>query len=308
MNELYDLFRRNFPHCVRAESVVRRLLDDGANSVLRCRDEYGKLIGAAVVQENNIMMLCVDGKYRKRGIGSGLLAEAESVIGENGYASATVGAGREYLMPGIPVNRPVIEEDSLKAFEFEGPDESALRFFQKRGYVHSWDCNCFDMRFELENFSMPEFAFDGLEYRWSEEKDRPGVLECVSDGFEKFVRHYDRDEIYCADSRQRVLIAADGTKISGALIVSVETEGAGIGSVGCTVVREESRGRGIASRLVAHGTVCLKQAGMRSAFLGYTYSGLDKLYGRCGYRICMYYYMARKNLYNYGEFCRNRVQ
>lgn len=297
MNEWYDLFRRNFPYCVREERVVRRLLDDGTNSVFRRWDECGRLIGAAVVQENNILMLCVDEEYRKQGIGSSLLAEAESRIGENGYASVTVGAGREYLMPGIPVNRPVIEEDLLQAFGFEGPDDSALRFFQKKGYAHSWDCNCFDMRFEMENFNMPEFAFDGLEYRWAEEEDRSGVLECVSNGFEKFVRHYDRDEIYCADSRQRALIATDGTKIAGALIVSLETEGAGIGSVGCTVVREENRGRGIASRLVAHGTACLKQAGMRSAFLGYTYSGLDKLYGRCGYRICMYYYMARKNLH-----------
>lgn len=35
---------------------------------------------------------------------------------------------------------------------------------------------------------------------------------------------------------------------------------------------------------------------MHNAFLGYTYSGLDRLYGRAGYRICVYYFMAKKNI------------
>jgi hypothetical protein len=35
---------------------------------------------------------------------------------------------------------------------------------------------------------------------------------------------------------------------------------------------------------------------MKEAFLSYTYSGLDRLYGAAGYKINVYYMMAKKNL------------
>ena len=268
MSELYDLFRRNFPFCVREEKLARQLLDDSGNVILWQQDDRGRLIGAAVVQENNILMLCVDEEFRKNGIGSRLLAEAEERIRKNGYQKVTVGAGKEYLMPGVPVNRPVIEEALEAGCVYEGLGDEAMRFFENRGYAHSWDCNCFDMRFELNEFLMPGISDDGLEYRWAGVSDRPSVLECVQNGFEKFVRHYDRDELYREDARSRVLIAVDEEIVAGALIVSLETEGEGIGSVGCTVVRESHQGRGIASKLVITGTAGLREAGMRSAFLG----------------------------------------
>ena len=47
-----------------------------------------------------------------------------------------------------------------------------------------------------------------------------------------------------------MLIAQKEDKIVGALIVSLETEGEGVGSVGCTVVDEAHQGQGIATQLV----------------------------------------------------------
>ena len=120
----------------------------------------------------------------------------------------------------------------------------------------------------------------------------------MTDAFEEFAQYYRDEALYGADDRRRVLIALRDGAVLGALIVSVGVECASVGSVGCTAVRTACRNRGIASNLVILGTAHLKAAGMERAFLGYTYSGLDKLYGRAGYKICCYYFMAGKALRN----------
>ena len=76
----------------------------------------------------------------------------------------------------------------------------------------------------------------------------------------------------------------------------MEAEEKGLGSIGCTVVKRSFQGRHIAVNLVILGTKYLKEAGMKEAYLGYTYTGLDRLYGYAGYKICVYYMMAKKNL------------
>lgn len=296
MSELYAMFRRNFPFCVREEAVVRRLLSDPENRILERREADGRLAGAAVIQGNAVLMLCVDEEYRRRGIGSSLLRESERVIAEAGYSEIVIGAGRDYLMPGVPVGRPVIgealEEDNVSL----ACRSMTADFFAKRGYVHSWDCNCFDMRFRLDDFSPADNADGEIHCRWARNEEIPEVVRCVERGFEKFARHYRREELYRTESRSRVLIALKKDRIVGALIVSLESEGEGVGSIGCTVVDEAHQGQGIATRLVLKGTESLRDAGMHTAFLGYTYSGLDRLYGRAGYRICIYYFMAKKKI------------
>ncbi|MBQ3027606.1 MAG: GNAT family N-acetyltransferase, partial [Lachnospiraceae bacterium] len=94
----------------------------------------------------------------------------------------------------------------------------------------------------------------------------------------------------------KVLIATDGEEVVGTLIVSLETEGAGLGSVGCTTVKPSHQGRHIGVNMVTVGTKYLKDAGMREAYLGYTYTGLDHMYGYSGYKVCIYYMMAKKTL------------
>jgi len=56
------------------------------------------------------------------------------------------------------------------------------------------------------------------------------------------------------------------------------------------------RDKHIGVNMVIMGTKYLKSRGLKNAFLGYTYSGLDKMYGYAGYRICIYYFMAQKKL------------
>ena len=82
----------------------------------------------------------------------------------------------------------------------------------------------------------------------------------------------------------------------GTLVVSRETEAPGLGSIGCTAVRGAYQGRKIATNMILLGAKSLRRAGMQEGYLGYTYSGLDKLYGRAGYSVSALYFMARKQL------------
>ena len=112
-----------------------------------------------------------------------------------------------------------------------------------------------------------------------------------------FTKYYEESHQYGEDDqRARVLIALDGDEVVGTLMVERETEAPEVGSVGCTTVKPSHQGRHIAVNMVTIGTKFLRDAGMKDAYLGYTYSGLDHMYGYAGYKICNYYMMAKKEL------------
>ncbi|MBE6612166.1 MAG: GNAT family N-acetyltransferase [Ruminococcaceae bacterium] len=277
MSELYELYLRNFPDTVRSEKTVRQLLADPENRVIG-RYENGKLIGAAAVHKNCIRMLCVDAEWRGRGIGSELLLEAEAAaVGER----IVIGAGDGYITPGVPSDGPVCG----------GNLQGAAAFFAKRGYAHDWGCECFDMKMALADFSAKPEA-SAICYRFARAADLPAIHVCTEDAHPSFTKYYTADKF--DSENQRILVAEDAGEIVGTLIVSFGTEGAGIGSVGCTSVKHSHRGRHIGVNLTIHGTKALHDGGMKTAFLGYTYSGLDVMYGYAGYKICQYYMMASK--------------
>lgn len=299
--ELYSLFLRNFPYITREEATARRLLADSANRVLSRRDAEGRLFAAAVVHKNNILLLAVDAPYRAQGVGSSLLSEAESLVRAQGYDSVTIGVGEDYLCPGVPVReKPFPEALLAESLDPRIPADNAA-FFLRRGYAHSWgQANCFDMRVSMADARPGDFSLgdtlSGITYRWAEPQDMPCVCACTDDAEPGFTQYYASAELYRPDAPQRALIALDGPTVVGALIVSRETEGEGLGSVGCTAVRNAWQGRKIATNMILLGVHTLREAGMREAYLGYTYSGLDKLYGRAGYSVSALYFMAKKDL------------
>ena len=305
MEALFELFKRNFPFTVRADGKVLDILKNPENRILKKRDDSGTLIGACVIHKNTVYLLCVDEAYRRQGIGSELLAAAEDVVRANGYEEISVGAGESYLAPGVPTSKPFYPEDDFagRGVERLYPDltDDAAEFFKKRGYVHGWDgCDCFDMRFPLPEFSADAArvgeTVDGILYRFASEDDIPEIKKCTDDAHEKFTKYYLDEHKYDGSTGESVLIALDGTTVCGTLIVNAETEGKGIGSVGCTTVRHDYRGRHIAVNMVKIGTGYLRDIGLTDAYLGYTYTGLDVLYGYSGYKICTYYMMAKKKL------------
>ena len=293
MEQIIALFHRNFPFCVREETTVRNLMTQEKNIILSETDDNGTLIGAAVLEDNTLLMLCVDTDHRRQGVGTRLLVRAEEMIREAGYDRIVIGAGAHYLMPGIPAARPVVEEILQPDAVYEGLEDHT-DFFRKRGYIHRWGCNCFDMRMALSDYAALPFATEGITYRWAVPDDIAGITVCTDRAHESFTKYYRNPVLYRQDSPKRVFIAEAEDRIAGVLIVSFAAEGEGLGSVGCTAVDPDYQGRKIASNLVILGTGHLRDAGLSQAFLGYTYTGLDKLYGFAGYRICVYYYMAEK--------------
>lgn len=329
--ELYGLFERNFPFIVRDKATATEILSHENNKIIEERDERGELIGASVINNGTILMLCVDKPYRNRGIGSRLLSRSETAVRENGYSEITAGTGSsdtDYLMPGVPTSRRYFEAQGEELYD--GLDASASDFFTKRGYIHDRDCDCFDMRFKLRDFDDKGHdigdRIDGIVYRWAEPSDRKAVFDCTDNACTEFTRWYRDDSLYQPYGDERVLIAADNDTVAGALIVSTDSENApdvniyneltsieisaqkeetpargcvsrhSIGSIGCTAVRTGYRGRHIASNLALLGTKHLRDAGMTDGYLSYTYTGLDRLYGYAGYKICVYFMMAKKQL------------
>ncbi len=314
---LFEIYERNFPFNIRKKDTVLQILGHRDNVVLERREEGKGLIGVSVIHRNAVLMLCVDGKYRNRGIGTQLLEKSEQLVRERGFSEIVIGAGHDYLMPGVPTSRRYFQAENERLYE--NLDESAVLFFEKRGYVHSWECNCFDMMVSFNGQEKEDGGISvsgdaeegalqaqgcrvgdqisGITYRWAQQGDLRGVCECTQNACPEFTEYYQNESLYAKGSDERALIAvAQEGQVAGTLIVGVEDKEKQIGSVGCTTVRRSFQGRHIAVNLVCIGTGHLRKMGMREAFLGYTYSGLDHLYGYAGYKIRVYYMMAKKAL------------
>lgn len=282
VNEIVDLFHNNFPDIIRSEYTIREILGDITNHFI-CFKDKDKVVGVSVIQENVIIFFCVDESYQNQGIGTLLLKQSEAYIKSAGFHKIVVGAGKNYIMPGIPMSN------------------NAHLFFQKRAYYHSWkDCGCFDMSLLLKDFIWNENSIGdtikGITYRWATINDIEEIKKCVSDAEEEFLQFYESKSLYKNDINSAVLIAEKDQEVLGTLIVSREVEGPGIGSVGCTTTMKEHRNKGIATTMVRLGTKYLKDSGMTRAFLGYTYSDILSIYNRSGYAVSMEYYMGEKLL------------
>ncbi len=258
----------------RIKSVINR-------SKLFTRELDGKLVGAAAVTENKIAFVCVHPDYRRRGIGTALFAECEEYVKSQGYDSVQMYGIKDYITPGAPI--------------YEGN----IDFFTKLGYIHTWgEDECVDMAASLENYSHSEYKLgdtvDGITYRLATPADRENVLECVTDALEDFREYYTNPELYNGDFPEMIVAAFDGDLAVGALLVECYSKDSG--SVGCTSTRHSHRGRGVATTMVKVGTRHLADNGVKSAWLGFTYTGIIPMYGKSGYKVSMKYFMGRKSL------------
>lgn len=296
--EITKLFRECFPYIVKDDNTIRQILSHEGNLFAEERDEKGDLVGISVINENVILLFGVKEAYRNRGIGERLLKQSEELIRSNGYKNVKVGVGFDYFMPGVPTSKRYA--DAVNECLDEHVNADAGRFFEAHGYRHSEDGNIFDMRFSLKDFNREEYSvgdsINGITYRFATESDREAVYACTDDALKEFTKWYQYDALYSSETVPKVLIATDGEMVCGALLVEVANEEQLLGTVGCTSVRKSCQGKGIATNMVTLGTKYLRDIGMKNAYLSYTYTGLDKMYGYAGYKIFVYYMMAQKEL------------
>lgn len=302
MNEIIKIFRDEFPYIDRQESTIMGILKNPNNHFIEKRDAKNNLIAISVINNNTIIFFCVVNSQRNKGIGSALLKESEDYIKNNGFDSVVIGAGFSYIMPGVPTSKKYY--DAVNEHLVKQVNENASNFFENRGYYHSWDCNCFDMKMDLKNFNKLTYAIgdkiNNVKYRWATKAEIQEIMDCADDACQyqetKFSKYYKNEKMYHDANNERVLVAEKNGRIIGCIIVSAEVEAKQLGNVGCTCVRFAETHQGIGSNMVILGTRYLYDIGLKKASLGYTYSGLDKMYGNAGYEISCYYMMAKKDL------------
>lgn len=303
MEEVFNIYKRNFPYIDREEKTIKEIINNKNNIIFERRNENNNLIACAIVNKNTILLLVVDKDYRKKGIGNALLEECEKTIMKNGFDKIVLGVGFNYLMPGVPTSKKFCSSVHEKLNPLV--NNIASNFFEKRGYTHSWGkCNCFDMKMVLSEFNKNEAnigdTINDINYRWATIDDLEDIVKCSDDACqyqdEKFSKYYKNKDLYKEYNNQKVLVAVKNGRIVGTLIVSIETEDKDLGNVGCTCVSYKETHQKIGTIMVRLGTKYLKDIGLKNASLSYTYSGLDVLYGDSGYEISTYYFMGEKEL------------
>ena len=298
VNEILNLIDNNMSFIVRERKKIKDILSNKENKIFKVRHD-NTLVGVSVINKNTILLLCVDKKYQKKGNGSMLLEMSEKYVKDNGFITLRIGAGFDYIVPGVPTNKMVINENLGKTDIPDSITDEAKQFFEKRGYYHFWDCNCFDMKMNLSDYTNINInennVTNGIKYRFATKNDIDKIILCTDDAEKSFSGYYKDLNLY-GNGSQRVLVGEKGDEIVGTLIISNETEAKDTGSVGCTTVKHSERGKHIGVNLVSYGTKYLKSLCLKKGFLGYTYSGLDKMYGYSGYKICCFYFMAEKKL------------
>ncbi len=297
--QLFNLFKRNFPYLKISESAAKTLLSNKDNKVFARYDQFNNLIGASVIYKNTIIMLAVDKKFRNHGIGLALLELSEEHIKNSGYDKVIFGVGAsDYLAPGIPSSEKIVDiEGAYPDKPWPDIDNSGLEFLKKRGYIHKSNGNNFDMDLCFDD--VPEYdisvndSIDGVTYRFADLNDKDGVIACCNAGAEYFTNFYKSDKIYC-EGNNRVFVADMDGEVVGNLLIDTSSGEPGI--IGCVTVSPRARGKKVGTRMCIAATSYIRENGFNTAFLSYTYSGLDKMYGSAGYRVCIYYYMAQKEL------------
>ena len=227
MNELYNIFKQNFPLCTRNSQIAQNILNSLQNKIFKKHNSKGELIGVSVINKNNILMLCVNKQYRNQGFGSELLKKSEEYIKQQGYKDITIGVGDEYLMPGVPSKKQITPEHMETEKIYQNLEDN-VDFFKKRGYIHKWDCNCFDMQMALCDFGFDEISIptqiDEVEYEFAKYQDLDKINVCVADAHEPFVKYYQNSNLYLPNNDQRVLIAKINNEVVGTIIISINTE------------------------------------------------------------------------------------
>ena len=281
VDQLYSLYKVCLPDVVRNADIVKAILSAHDNHIIY-HTENGKPVGVSVINKNTIYLLCVRNEHRGKGIGSDLLKKSEAHIKKSGYDKIVIGAGKDYITPGIPMS------------------DNAHVFFMKHGYIHSWEGEkCIDMDRDMNTFACTGInvgdVINGTIYRWANCNDIKQVVSFISSSYESFTEHYQNPELYNQSNQNTVLIAELDKEITGAIIVSVDIDDS-LGSLGALSTAEKHRKKGIATNLLNLGTKFLKDIGVRRVHLSYTYCALIPMYSRAGYKICQEYYMGEKTL------------
>jgi beta-N-acetylhexosaminidase len=241
----------------------------------------------------SILLIMVEPSRQRQGIGRALLEQALGVLQQRGVIRAQLGGGGVgYFWPGVPANLP-----------------GGWEFFEACGWPYVEPS--YDLVRTLGDYRTPP----GIEERVREQRvtlemaapaDAPAILEferrCFPGwlhAFEHVADHGEYDDIlFARDGRGEILgttlVMDPRSRWRQDAFVWSELLGENTGGVGPLGVQEEARGRGIGLALAARVTRLLKQRGVATSYIGWTW--LVDWYGKLSYHVWQEYRMSWKQL------------
>lgn len=253
VTELLALYNRCVPEAYRVTEEAFEGLTDGGE--LFTRYDGDCLIGYALVRGSSLTLLCVDEAYRRQGIGTDLLNQAENAAKRRGCTRLILGHGSDYVLQGVPTEADV------------------HRFFEKHGYT----CTgyTYDMTVSLPAEKTAEIP-DGVTFELTAADARvPDAVKAVEKSWLGVYETTDED----------VLLAKVNGKIAGFCIPAGWNRFFGgrrdVGSVSCVGVLPEYRKRGIGLAMVSEALRYLADEGFTRAELLYT--SIPHWYGKLGF-------------------------
>lgn len=272
MREIYKLYKSCFPDYYAREKAFNHFIVT-ASPKLFAEYDYNndKPVAFAMTCGNAVSLLCTAPEHRKKGIGSKLLAKAESHIKENGAKTIVLGEGKSKLLQGAP--------------------EETSEFFVKRGYKADW--TSVNMKLDLESFdeSVLDKSFDDVAFRFSTTCEKAELINAVNDAqpaWADIFKGYD----------EPVFVAVRNGRIIGFEIISTDdvrfAKSEKSGNIGCVGVVKSERKAGIGRRLVLEGARQLKWLGCAEIELRYV--ALEKWYEKMGFTTQSRQWMGRKSV------------
>lgn len=278
LNSYYSLYKNCFPDYPLSFEDFCAITDIGNSTVILEERDDERLIGFAVIENNNLYVIAVDKSYRNKGVGSRLLKKAEDVLIGTGVNSIVLGHGMHSIFQGVPIDN-------------DGVD--VTHFFKKRGYkgdsvTYNMDIDTADFEYNLLNIPKPE----NITYRFAESFDLDELLRAVEQTEPGWVDMY-------RECDEEILLAICDGKIVGFEMLSDEggifTKNAEKhGCIGCVGVVPKFRKKGIGLDMTARAVQILKEKGCDKVQLLYLI--LDKWYGKLGFYITSTQWMGQKTV------------
>ncbi len=270
MNKIYELFSICFPMLSLTCELFTELSGaDEAKSF--CEYDGDKLIAAALVRKDIIVMMCVHPDYRCKGTGDMLLRKCEDYIKEQGYTRANIGSTSSELFIGAP--------------------EEYGAFFEKRGYVLSepyaeMGMEYINLRDDVDNIPVSENVtfgfFDG---------DRQELIKAVKAVDEDWAQWFDDGVVFCGYYNGKIASFCFADKDANCLYSDGMSQ---TGSIGCVGTVPEYRRQGIGLKMVALASKKLKEQGCKRCFIHYT--AVYNWYARLGYKTFIMLRIGSKEL------------
>ena len=271
------------------KDVFLKTIESGGVEGSYAAIKEGVTVGFVITKigkKGEVMVIMVDKKWQRQGIGTELMTKAVEYFKANGISEIQLGAGANpYLWPGVP--------DSLS---------HAISFFEKLGW--EYDEESLDMVGDLGGYVTPAEIFRsinelGINLVIANKTEEKEIIEFEKANFSQWVKYF--ESALAGESGEEVLIAIDrnneilGTALVGKKpIIWNEILGNKVGTMGALGVKESARGQGIGMAMAAKATEMLKEEGLDKSYLGWTW--LVDWYGKLGYKVWRKYKMSYKRL------------